>query len=62
MLWKLQKWMRYGDALNVTENTGIRLQNAKWEMIRAHTARDEKIHFSNQQIGIALEEYSKGML
>ena len=54
--------MRYGDALNVTENTGIRLQNAKWEMIRAHTARAEKIHFSNQQIGIALEEYSKGML
>ena len=22
----------------------------------------DKIHFSNQQIGIALEEYSKGML
>ena len=57
-----KKWMCYGDALNVTENTGIRLQNEKWEMIRAILPGPEKIHFSNQQIGIALEEYSKGML
>ena len=42
---ELQKWMCYGDALNVTENTGIRLQNAKWKMIRVHTARAGKDSF-----------------
>lgn len=40
-----KKWMCYGDALNVTENTGIRLQNEKWEMIPAHTARAGKDSF-----------------